>query len=454
MTHSLSSTATLTRGARITGAGFLLRLTARLPFLVVGARLYGTEDLGRFAYATMVIELAAHLSTLGFKRHLVGALGHSDNIHRTATAGLCAGLFGSSIAMIFLALFPQLLVPVDMSVPGPIRGILPLIPLIATLDLMLVALLHVHELKAQVWSRSIVEPWVLLLVSVAVAIVAGSDHPLLKSHGLLAGYALAILAAFCVALMYYLRHFKFTPPRIREVGTLIHQSMPLAASDAIDWTQRRVDVLLLGQIAGAKAVGIYYLCQQVATLVQKLRLSFEPILLPLTVKALKENNAAELKQNLAHVQRWLFTVEAFVLAIASIVGGPVLGWVSGVDMHGLTPVLTLLLLAELFAGSFGIVEVPLVYAAPRQNLAIGVAVLAAEVAFGFVLISALDAQGHGAAGAALTLCTALGLAALMRSFLVRQRLGVVPPLGYMLKITIAAASLAFLLWQVKRLLIS
>jgi O-antigen/teichoic acid export membrane protein len=449
-----ASTDDIRRGARITGSGFVLRLAARLPFLYVAARLYGADALGQFAYAILILELAAHLATLGLKRYLLSALATSDTLNRTATAAIIAGLGGSVIAAVVLAVFPRLLVPVDLAIPAPIRGVLFLIPLIVVLDLMLSALLHVQELKAQVWSRSIVEPWVLLIVATAVAVYAGDAHPLLKSHGLLMGYAASLIAAFLVALIFYRRHFSVVIPNFSEIRTLVHASLPLFASDAIDWAQRRVDVLLLGQIAGAKAVGVYYLCQQVATLVQKLRASFEPILLATTARALEQNAQAELQTNISHVQRWLFTVQVFVLAIFGVMGGWMLTAFTGISAPGLTLTLALLLLAELWAGAFGIVEVPLIYAVPRKNLVIGFVVLLVEILIALVAIPGMALPGAGPVGAALALCVAFALGALLRSVLAWQHLSHLPPFRAMALVASAAGSLAVLLWLLKHAFLS
>ena len=45
--------------------GFVIRLIARLPFLFIGGQIYGAAALGRFAYAVLIVELAAQLASLG-----------------------------------------------------------------------------------------------------------------------------------------------------------------------------------------------------------------------------------------------------------------------------------------------------------------------------------------------------------------------------------------------------
>ena len=67
-------------------------LAARLPFLFIAGRFYGPELLGRFAYAVIVIELAAQLATMGLKRGLAQQLSTTDQPHVCVVwDGLLAG---------------------------------------------------------------------------------------------------------------------------------------------------------------------------------------------------------------------------------------------------------------------------------------------------------------------------------------------------------------------------
>ncbi|NUR45696.1 MAG: lipopolysaccharide biosynthesis protein, partial [Sphingomonas sp.] len=54
--------ATLARGGRLNIFGFGLRLIARIPFLFIAGRIYGPEQLGRFAYAVLVVEFGAQVA--------------------------------------------------------------------------------------------------------------------------------------------------------------------------------------------------------------------------------------------------------------------------------------------------------------------------------------------------------------------------------------------------------
>ena len=106
--------AALAKGGRTNFLGFLLRLVARLPFLFSAGRYYGPELLGRFAYAIIVIELAAQLATMGLKRGLAQQLAHTDQPHACVVYdAIIAAFIASAVASLILMIFPQM-----MSRPG------------------------------------------------------------------------------------------------------------------------------------------------------------------------------------------------------------------------------------------------------------------------------------------------------------------------------------------------
>ena len=135
--------AALAKGGRTNFFGFVLRLAARLPFLFIAGRYYGPELLGRFAYAVIVIELAAQLATMGLKRGLAQQLSTTDQPHVCVVwDGLLAAFIASAIASAILMIFPQAMFP-----ENDIRGAEWLLPLvifgIAGADVALAALASV-----------------------------------------------------------------------------------------------------------------------------------------------------------------------------------------------------------------------------------------------------------------------------------------------------------------------
>ena len=79
--------AALAKGGRTNTLGFVVRLIARIPFLVIATRLYGAEALGRFASALVLIEIVALLCSLGEKRGLAQRLRQRALLQRQAVLG-------------------------------------------------------------------------------------------------------------------------------------------------------------------------------------------------------------------------------------------------------------------------------------------------------------------------------------------------------------------------------
>jgi O-antigen/teichoic acid export membrane protein len=129
--------AALARGGRINFFGFVLRLAARLPFLFIAGRMYGAEELGRFAYAVLIVEFAAQLATLGLKRGLAEQLAHTDKPHVcVAWDALLVAAIGSLLAMALLFVFPQAMFP-NSKIHG-LEWLLPIavIALIVVVDML------------------------------------------------------------------------------------------------------------------------------------------------------------------------------------------------------------------------------------------------------------------------------------------------------------------------------
>ena len=160
--------AALARGGRTNFFGFVIRLVARIPFLFIAGRFYGPALLGRFAYAVIVMELAAQLATLGLKRGLAQQLSTTDQPHVCVVMdGLLAAFFASAVASAILMAFPQAMFPA-----GDVHGADWLLPLvifgIAGADVALAALAYRHDVASTVRVRAIVEPWVISIAAGAL----------------------------------------------------------------------------------------------------------------------------------------------------------------------------------------------------------------------------------------------------------------------------------------------
>ncbi len=413
------SSAELASGGRQNVLGYVLRLVARIPFLVIGGRLYGAEELGRFAYATITVEFAAALALVGLKRGIALALarGRQPEPHVLADAMLLILGAGALIGGVLLAL-PTLLFPTGLRFEAE-RFLALLVLLIAVLDLLLSGLAFHKRIDVQVLSRSLVEPWVLSLAAIGLWFTP------LRPGGLLLAYVLALLAASAVAWPPALRQFGLPRgwrPSLARMAAMARENLPVAGADVIDWTSRRIDLFILGRFASADVVGIYYVAQQVASLAGRLRTSFDPILAPLLSRALAANRHAEAAGHLAQVGFWVLTIQLAVVLMIGIAAKGTMG-LFGPEFAAGGVVLLLLLLAELAASQASIAESALIYTRRNLNLLVSLAALAVEAGVAIALVPL-----WGGAGAAAGLLAAMLVMAILKQILLVRTLGTPVPM--------------------------
>ncbi|WP_093082549.1 lipopolysaccharide biosynthesis protein [Sphingobium sp. AP50] len=413
--------AALAKGGRTNVFGFLLRLAARLPFLFIAGRWYGAEALGRFAYAVLVVEFVAQIATLGLKRGLAGALSQTERPHNHVVTDamvvtLLAALFGSAI----LIAFPQAMFP-NSNINGLDRLLALVVIGVAGSDVALAACAYRFDVGATVRARSIIEPWAISIGAFGFAYYSLRD-------GLILSYAVSMIAAFIASIIPMIRHYGLPTgwrPDPGRLWRLARRNLPLAAADGVEWGSRRLDMAILGLFVSPAVVGIYYVAQQVASLPQKLKTSFDPILGPVITRNLAENNLAAIAKQVSQVGFWIIAAQAGIALALGIPGEAVMGLV-GPHFVGGTGALAFLLLAEVVAATAVVSESALVYIARHRNLMISLVMIGCQAAFSFALIFAARALHMEpmwiAAAPALALCLALGLGAFVKARLLSRLL--------------------------------
>jgi len=202
--------------------------------------------------------------------------------------------------------------------------------------------------------------------------------------------------------------------------------VPLAAADAVEWASRRLDLAVLGAFMPAQFVGIYYVAQQVATLPAKLKTSFEPVLGPAITRRLAAGDLPGIARQVRQVTYWIIAAQAGIALALAIPGRAVMGLV-GSGFTGGTATLTFLLAAEVIAAAAVVSEAALIYVARGTNMVISLVMLALEAALGVALMLIMRREGlplaYQATGPAIGLCIALGFASVVKSRLLRHKLG-------------------------------
>ena len=416
--NDAAETAALAKGGRTSFFGYVLRLAARLPFLFIAGRLYGAEALGQFAYATMVVELAAMLATLGLKRGLAEDMARRPQDEAGAlfdalVLALIVSLAGSAL----LVALPQLLFPAGAI--GPLgQWFALIIPFIALADVALAGLAYHHDVGAQVRARAIIEPWMLSIAALALAFTA------LKGDGMLIAYLLSMAAACLAAVMPALRRFgrpRGWRPDPARLWAIARANVPLAGADVAEWGARRLDIFILGRFASAEVVGIYYVAQQIASLPQRLKSSFDPILGPVLVRNLTAGNLAKAAAHVRQISFWVASVQLAVVLALGIPGAALMGLFGPAFAAGVV-VLAVLLVVELFAAQAAVAEGALIYVARGPNLVWSLIGLGVQLGFSLWLVP-LEGPIGGGVGAALALAVAALLQSVAKSRLLAARLG-------------------------------
>ncbi|WP_312490798.1 oligosaccharide flippase family protein [Sphingomonas sp.] len=405
---------TLAKGGRTNIAGFVLRLAARIPFLFIAGRIYGPDLVGRFAIAVVVVELAALLATLGMKRGLAQALASTERPHAHVVWDAMALAFLASIAAsCFLFLFPELVYP-NSAISGLDRWLPAIIVAIAWSDVSLAALAYRLNVKAAVTARAVVEPWTVSIAAWLFSFFTIRD-------GLVLSYVASMIAAMIASLVPFLRSYGLPrgwTPQLSRVFALARANAPLAGADALEWGTRNVDRFILGVLFEPRIVGIYYMAQQVSSLPQKLKTSFDPILGPVITQSLANGDMAAIARQVRQVAFWIIAAQGCLALMGSIPGEAVMGVVGPQFVSG-TAALAFLLFAELLASTGAVCESALVYTARHRNLMISVAMLGVQIGLSFALILGMRALGWpetwAAAGPAVALAVSVTLTSILKA---------------------------------------
>ena len=414
--------AALAKGGRANVLGFVMRLAARMPFLFIAGRIYGAEALGRFAYAALIAEFASQLATLGLKRGLAAGLAQTkrSESHVVADALVLSGGVATLAALILFA-FPGIMFPTS-----ELSGFDRLLPLatimLAIIEVSLASCAWRFDIAASVRTRAVLEPWTLSICSLLFSFYTLRD-------GLILSYVVSLVVALVVSCWSMSRHYgwpsgwRLKPMRLWRMARI---NLPLAAADAVEWGTRRLDMAILGLFVSPAVVGVYYIAQQVATLPQKLKTSFEPVLGPVITRNLKEGNLSAIAAQVSQVGFWIVAAQLGIALALGVPGKAVTGLL-GPQFVGGALALACLLAAEVLASTAVVSESALVYIARHRNLMISLLSIAVQAGLSFVFILYIRAAGLPdmvmAAAPALALAIGLGLSSLIKARLLSHLLG-------------------------------
>ena len=413
------------RGAAATGAGFAMRLGARLGMLFLAGRLFGPRAFGAYALGVAVVESGVGLAGLSLKRVLFQLLDDNQAAGGAArpdthiVLDACALVLTAGAAVAAFIMAGACIAAGGWPARGPYAALFWLAPMVmgqVLADVLLAAGRWKHLIRYEVVGRSLVEPYTQVAValagwwagwSTAALIVAYWAGNLTLNH-----YALAGVRRGFGRLG--LRGYRPHPARLRAVARGL---VPNTATELLGGLYSRLDLYLVGALMGPRWAGYYAMAQQVRTPIKQVRQSFDGLLVPLVARTLARDGAAATGRSLAAAARLLLAIQLPVLAALIAFGAPLLHLFGPGFEEGATA-LALLAGAEVLAASLGLGDLLLVYLAAGAGLRMAALTFAAGLGCVAVLTPL-----YGLTGAAAAMLLATVLQTLIRRRYLRRRFG-------------------------------
>jgi len=387
----------LARGAGVNYLGFIARLGARAPFLLLAGRLYGASLFGAYTFGTAIVETAAGMAVFGMKRSLLKFMSEAavrrEPVHRSIAHGLALAMATATVATIAVGAGAGWL-STTFGLPTAVDALLwltPAIPMIVVSDVLLSAISFQRKMGFEVWARSIAEP-VTLTVATAVAYFAGA-----RDAGLMMAYVASLAVAAGVSIVFFARMFPMgacvrESLRWAELRRMIRFNAPTAGYEFLVSLADRADVLLVAYFSPAGVVGVYGMARQLATVSRKIRHGFDRILPPVFSQCIASGNFHRAETHLRMVSRWILSVQVLVVLGVSFYAADLLGLLGNQFASG-SAILVLLLVAEAINSSLGVSELPIIYLKPALNVVLGLLMVFVILVIGVWLIGIMGPEG-------------------------------------------------------------
>lgn len=398
----------ITKGAGANLAGFIIRLGARIPFLLLIGHLYGSSRFGVYVFGVTYVETLAFIAIFGFKSSIFKFLSPpisdnnlSDVVHISKNCLAFCLLIASALVLLTFAAQPLLSRVFGPEIARFTVYLSPAIFLYTGTEILLTVTRAFRKMRYEVFVRSLMEPYSLLLLAFAFYMLG------IKESGLLYAYLLMSLLSFLLAVYAFSRMFtapdrhgfKLDLPLIKKITRF---SAPTALHDILNFSLQRMDVYLLAGLAPTSTVGLYGMALQIATTVKKIKQSFDPIVVPVISQITEGAGINMAARELARVSYIIACIQMIIIVLLSIYGGALMS-LFGSEFAAAGLMLTLLVIGDLFVGTVGISEYFLLFKRPKINPMITGAALILHLGLSLVLIDMFG--GNGAAlSVMLTFC--------------------------------------------------
>lgn len=433
MSQFLQDAGDIIRCAKASLAGAGGRLTARIMLMLAAGHWYGVAALGVLGETAALVEITAAIGTMGLRRALLGIMAKARDAGKPVEQCIVDAIglmliLGGCLWLILTAVWP-IIYPAGGSAVRQVPVAIAIgVPCIMLTEVALAATRFQRVIRWNVLARSIVEPWSFLFLVVTGYLLEVSNGVLLWAY--LGSIVLAMLTALIgLFKVFSLRRLLHCRPTISQAIQIARISFPTGILEVNSMLFRRIDILILGLVAGPAATGVYYMVQQISTVVHKIHDLFEPMVSPVVARQVTSavsaissdsNRSEQYRQTglqLSRTCRWILTIQLGIAVPLAIFGSGVLeSFGSGFAMGLLA--MMILFLGEITDGSFALSELPLIFTRPKiPPLLTGIALLIEVIAVYWL------GSLYGPAGAAAGFALAMLSLSAMRLIILHRSMG-------------------------------
>ncbi len=392
----------LRRAVMATFSSSLARSIARVLLIIFVVDLYGIGSFGYLGEVAATVELLAALACLGLPKTIM-AYFDRDRESPENSANLVANalgltmLMGAGLSLLMLIIWP-LLFPIDAHIPAYAALA---IFFICTTEMMLTLTRSRRIIKWESIVKGLVKPWgFFILAMVGYFLIQRYDYESMMV--LIAAYFLSLIISALFAFVGMVQILKdgqiaIGKITIKAMAGLAKESAPIAMVDAASFAFRRLDIIILGAMTGSNVTGVYYLGQQLATVVEKMRHLFEPMAAPILAQTRSTQIIADYLQKTC---RWVFAASLGSAICFALYAQPLMA-LFDVYFAAALLFMSLLLWGEIADGSSGLIELPIIFRDPliaSRNVMIALCIEAVSVAIGAFHFGILGAASGFAVG--------------------------------------------------------
>lgn len=415
---------TLLGAAAVTLVGGMLGMGFRYALTFILARGYTAAVVGSFAFGVVVLQIGGLLSRVGLdsaaQRYVSIYESNGDWARVSGTVAVCLVVplvIGSVVAVAGLIAFETFGRGLDPRISSVTWLFVLGIPLYGMMWTAMAATRGFKRAKYMTYVRDVIQSGTAVLVA-GLGAVSG-----LSVAWVVGGYLLSVGFGTALALWFLHKEGAFRAIRtaVFEVRELLSYALPLFAAALSSYVTRWTDLLMLGVLVPAAAVGRYHVAFQAAWLLSIGLRSVNSVFPAMAADLHEQQQFEELGQRFEAVTRWVSMLTLLGLLYLIVYGEAIL------ELFGETYGSALLPLAVLAGAQFVAVSTgPSGYLLSMSEYerveaanTVGVAVL--NVGLNFVLITE-----HGIIGAAIATGTSVALLNIARLFEVRALIGIQP----------------------------